>query len=238
MRVTRNKTSNRFCGPAAISALTGVHVDDAARTLRILSHRQAIKGVSASYMTAALAKLGWQALSVPLGVRKGKPTLTQALAGVLRDRKPAKAFLVGITGHWVVIQGRKLYDNRHPEGIFLGECPYRRKRVTHVWAVELVGAQAIPPPPVPMSYRAFAKEVEKLGLTADSNTVDAPNGYVFTGNGIHCSVLTTEDWQAELDYIRQELLPLALCGDLDCDVCQPDGTCCVEEIRSDYGTGE
>jgi hypothetical protein len=139
MILQRNKNSNHYCGPAAIALLTGRHVDDVAYVLREMSGRRAIKGVNNRWMVAALASMGRMALPVPTGaIARGglAPTLTQALAGCLKGRRPDAAFLLIVTGHYVVIQGRKLWDNKHPDGVYLGECPYRRKRVKAVWAVE------------------------------------------------------------------------------------------------------
>lgn len=131
MKILRNKNSNHYCGPAAIALLTGVHVDEAARALRVASGKRAVKGAVNRHMMEALSLLGHFAIPVPVA---SKPTLTQALAGPLRGRQ-AETYLVTLTGHYVVIQGRTLYDNKHPEGVRLTECPYRRKRVRSLFSV-------------------------------------------------------------------------------------------------------
>lgn len=132
MTLLRSAHSNRFCGPAAVALLTGRHVDDAAYALRTVMGRRAVKGTSNPFMVAALDLLGHLALPVPTG---GRPTLTQALSGALRGRKADQAYLVLLTHHYVVIRGRRLYDNKHPQGVWLSECPYRRKRVRALFAV-------------------------------------------------------------------------------------------------------
>jgi hypothetical protein len=140
MTIQRNKTSNRFCGPAALAALAGIHVDEAARMLRLVSGKTAIFGVGHRHKLAALERLGYRVehvLANSLDDRRAgrTPTLTQALAGALRGRQSTQRYLVLITGHYVTIQGRKLVDNKHPEGIALSTCPYRRRRVRGIWAV-------------------------------------------------------------------------------------------------------
>lgn len=213
IKILRNHTSNHFCGPAAIAALTGVHVDDAARVLRNVSGKRAIMGIDARHMLAALKKLGHEPHTL-LPVTTGKrPTLTQALAGVLRDRKPDEAFLVTITDHYVVIKGRRLWDNKHPEGIWLGECPYRRKRVRAIWAVS-AGAQPVTLPPKPMSLSQFTLALDGLGLTTDGEYVDAPEHRRFRQNDTHVLAITGT-YEEMLAQVHQEL-PLEACPE-DCE---------------------
>ena len=138
MTILRSKSSNHYCGPAALAALAGIHVDEAARMLREASGKRAVKGIAVRHVLRALT---WQGLRASTLHSLGgpRPTLTQALRGVLKTRKPREKYLVMITGHFIAIQGRRLVDNKHPEGIALTACPYRRRRVKGVWRIEAGG---------------------------------------------------------------------------------------------------
>jgi hypothetical protein len=233
MQLLRNKTSNRYCGPNALALLTGQHVDDVTRMLRMVSGRPAIKGTHNRHMLAVLERLGFSALPVPLGAgadtRKGKrtscPTLAKALRTVLKDRQASQRFLVVVGHHYVCIQGRKVWDYRdYPEGEFLGSCKLRRCRVTGIWAVSLKGDQPVPPPAKPastaMQRARFIPAIEKLGLEVDADVVDAPRGFVFSGTGNHCRAITGTYAEALEDI--QSILPLVPCTDPDCDMCQEE----------------
>jgi hypothetical protein len=226
MTINRNKNSNRFCGPNALAALTGRHVDDTAHALRIVTKRKAIKGVFNRHMVAALELLGYRATLVPVQrpltavmVHRTKaartaqafPTLTQVLRGALKGRGAAP-YLVNTTGHYVVIRGRMLFDNKHPEGIRLTECPYRRKRVKAIYAVE-AGVPATPLPK-PVTGTQFARAVERLGCTTDGGCVDAPGHHRFDRNGTHCLSITGtyEEMLAQLVEERIVACP----GDCEC----------------------
>lgn len=50
---------NRYCGPAALSALARIDTREAARVLREVSGKAKICGVAERYMVAALARLGF-----------------------------------------------------------------------------------------------------------------------------------------------------------------------------------
>ena len=143
MKVRRREGDNTFCGPAALSALTGRTVDSCVKEVHaargydgFLSgyRRRPVKGMHNWEMTRALARLGFHAR--PMLVC-GKPTI----AGFMRWLKkqpywsPEKRYLINVTGHYVVMRGIKLFDNHNPEGVFFGKYGHRRVRVKHAWEV-------------------------------------------------------------------------------------------------------
>lgn len=139
MTLLRNKSSNTYCGPAALALLTDQHVDAVTYTLRCLRNGRSVRGVYSEQMLEALRLLGHRAVFTPTMSAEHNlygtyPTLTQALRA-LKGRGADDRFLVLITGHYIVLKGRKVFDNKHPEGIWLKECPYRRRRVRGVWKV-------------------------------------------------------------------------------------------------------
>lgn len=134
MQINRYPNSNRFCGPAALAALTGAHVDDAAQALRIATGKRAIKGVRNVEMLKAFALLGHRAVPIPTD-KIHLLTLAGVLRTTLASRGSYQRFLINVTGHYVAVQGRKLWDNKNPEGVFLGAYNHRRVRVKAIWEV-------------------------------------------------------------------------------------------------------
>jgi hypothetical protein len=130
MQVIRSKHSNHYCGPAALSLLTGRHVDDCAATLRRLLNRRRVTFVHVLDMPAALSQMGHNA--TPLSHHG---TTLVGLTRLLRTRTPEQRFLVATTHHYLILCGRKIYDNHNPTGIFFGKYNHRRYRVKFVWEV-------------------------------------------------------------------------------------------------------
>ena len=140
MQVSKNPGDNSFCGPAALSLLTGFHVSLCCHELRLINRKRAIKGCSNGDMTAALLRLGKRVREVPLHpntlcvTKRTRPTLVGAVR-LLKTRTPLQRFLIRTTDHFLVLQGRKVYDNRNPTGVFFGKYSHRRMRVKNVWEV-------------------------------------------------------------------------------------------------------
>jgi hypothetical protein len=153
MKVRRGERSNTFCGPAALSLITGKHVDKCVEQVHEyrdgLGKRRNVRGMSNWEMTWVLGRMGFQ--QSKLNVPKQNPTLVALMRWIKRqDFWDAKnVYLVNVTGHYVVMKGIKLFDNRNPEGVFFGRYEHRRWRVKHVW--EVMRRDACPVPAA--SYR-------------------------------------------------------------------------------------
>lgn len=150
MQVKRNAKSNGFCGPAALSLLTGEHVDDCVAAVREIrkarrpNKRVCIRGMHNLEMLRVLRNLGFQ--YNPLHARPdypvrprskhagNAPTLAQFLRWK-RDRTPSQRFLLCTRNHYLVLRGNKIYDNNNPTGVFIRQYNHRRKRITAVWEV-------------------------------------------------------------------------------------------------------
>lgn len=132
MRVLRREGSNQFCGPAALSLITGRSVDDCVGVLKDVRHSsRAVKGVYNGEMREALTHLGYRMHVLPV---RGRPTLARLLRS-LKERGPENIFLINTTGHYVVLRGRKIFDNKNPEGVFVRQYRHRRARVYASWIV-------------------------------------------------------------------------------------------------------
>ncbi len=133
MKVIRNARSNHYCGPAALSLLTGKSVDEVAAALRERFNRRAIFGVTGVAMREILRQYGHD--PSPVLTDGSRPTLARFLR-MTKDRGPGERFLINVTGHYLVLRGRKLYDNKNPEGVFVRQYAHRRKRVKAAWRIE------------------------------------------------------------------------------------------------------
>lgn len=140
MKVIKNPGDNSYCGPAAISLLTGHHVSLCCHYMRQVTGKRAIRAASNGSMVATLIKMGKRVREVPIHdnrvcqTLRRKPTLV-GLVRLLRDREPHQRFLIRTTTHFLVLRGRMVYDNLNPEGVFFGKYNRRRLRVSHVWEV-------------------------------------------------------------------------------------------------------
>lgn len=147
---------NRYCGPAAVSAITGCTTDEAARLMRQRSGRRAIKGAYHYEVTAALRALGFgfrrrmdlEATAAPPRGKRGRRDMS---LGTLVDRFPGffdrtRAVLIAVTwlrrgrrvGHYLAISGAWWVDNwtRVPQPVASLSGAERSRRVDAVWAVE------------------------------------------------------------------------------------------------------
>jgi len=131
LKVIKNPGDNSYCGPAALSLLTGHHVSLCCYEIRKVTCRRAVKACSNGTMVAVLQRMGKKTTPVTF---RGSPTLV-GLVRRLRARTPAQRFLIRTTTHFLVLQGRRVYDNLNPDGIFFGKYNHRRYRVLAAWEV-------------------------------------------------------------------------------------------------------
>lgn len=101
--------SNGFCGPTAISALTGLDTDAVVALLLELRPflRKNVGGMDACSMGAVLRHLGYRCTE-PTSRSYKKPTLNQWI----KDHEYSltqtdTVYLIGTSDHWVVIQGQQ-----------------------------------------------------------------------------------------------------------------------------------
>lgn len=100
----RGPRSNRYCGPAVISYLTGLDTTDAARLVRKLNPDiTAVKGLHIRPLINTLQTLGFNCR----WMNTQKPTFKQWLRDSKEDRTAGRVWLVATTGHYQLVTGRK-----------------------------------------------------------------------------------------------------------------------------------
>lgn len=129
--VTHGPAYNRWCGPSALSALTGRTTDETSAVLRELTGRRSITGTSNSEILLALRHYG---LSYAWRPVLGRMTL----AAWLRADPPVgdQVMLVSAGRHWQVVTARRfvcgktleIVGHRHPK-------VKRRAIVQYVWRI-------------------------------------------------------------------------------------------------------
>ena len=116
---------NRYCGPGAVSAITGLDTDAAARAIKaaapnVAATAEEIKGTGLGDMIDTFRHLGLETEYAPLGI----PTTYRKLL----DEYDTGVWLVGVykttkSGHWVVVDAERkvVVDN----GAMVSSVPVR-----------------------------------------------------------------------------------------------------------------
>lgn len=123
--------SNSYCGPAVLAYITRTDPDTAAAHFRRWSRKKAIRGVSNELMLFVIKQLGLKpTFALPAAMRK--PTLKQWWLST----EPDGLYVINITGHFIVLDGARVYDNTFREGKAFHVCPYLQRKVRAVWRIE------------------------------------------------------------------------------------------------------
>jgi hypothetical protein len=126
---------NKYCGPAAISAIKGCTTSEAAAMIRAYSGRKSIKGTTIGEVFWALKRSGFD-LRTLLGAEDPNPTLAGWLRNSKAIRTAGRVFLVVVGNHWAVISGRRYVCGQTREIVSVKhERVKRRARVTRVCEV-------------------------------------------------------------------------------------------------------
>ncbi len=124
---------NKWCGPAAVSILTGMPAELAAEWIRIRRGKsgttKGIRGTSYSEVTSALAAAGCRIWTCGFEPNK---TLTHWLKR--RNRKAT--YLVEAGDHYIVVRGNKACCGKVGEVVSVRKIPGRRARVNRVWRIQ------------------------------------------------------------------------------------------------------
>ena len=171
---------NRYCGPSAISCITGMTTGEAARLIRHVGGRKSVKGSSVREVTEALTMCGikseYKSFGMKLNRRTG-PTLAGWLKATVKERTAKRVFLIVAGWHFQLVQGRRivcgiLWD---PTSI-RGKRVKRRARVSNVYELTAESKVTIPsearkPKSVHNSDRSKAQRLAaQLGIEIEIDT--------------------------------------------------------------------
>jgi len=140
MKIHQIHGKHRYCGPCAISAITGYSSDDGARVIREHSGRPYVKGAAQRHVVAALRDFGVQC-ELLYDAPKGKgQTFAQWRKNSVDIRKGGVVFLLVSGWHYQVVSGRKATCGRIREIVSIRDKSLKqRSRVAQVWRLSLTG---------------------------------------------------------------------------------------------------
>ena len=125
--------TNRFCGPSAISALTGMTTGEAARLLRHVSGRSKIMGASTRSVINALRLCGIRAMG---RWTEGKPTLAGWLKAT-HGKRGGRVFLIVAGNHFQLVSGNRYVCGLTKDVVELTHPKVKRRaRVTDVYELK------------------------------------------------------------------------------------------------------
>ena len=125
------KGQNRYCGPAAVSIISGIDTTRAARLLRQVSGKKMICGVHNHHVSAALKRLGYELR--PVQIERG---ITFAHWCINRDS--AALYLISAGNHYSIVQGDRYCCSQTVSLVPVSEAPHRRARMRSLWTVHRV----------------------------------------------------------------------------------------------------
>jgi hypothetical protein len=161
--INRTKGGNRYCGPAAISAVVGCTTDEAARAIRSVSGKPSVRGTSVMNLELAYKLFGVEMNRLehwPLS--RDRPTMAAWLKDSGPERRAGRVFLLQAGEHWQIISGRRFVCGRSVKVVPLDDQHVKRRaRVLAVF--ELLAPNGIVksppqsrPTPVPELFSTFA----------------------------------------------------------------------------------
>ena len=162
---------NRYCGPAVISAVTGMNSGEAARLIRSVSGQRAVRGAHTTHVRRAMKLCGIQSI-----YQRCTPKIT--LAAWLRESKDlrttGRVFLVVAGHHFQLIEGRRYVCGRTRDIVSIKDKQVKhRARVEEVYELVADGKITIPdqarkPKQPANQYRSYIDKMKrKYGFTVE-----------------------------------------------------------------------
>lgn len=142
VKLLKTDAARKWCGPSAVSALTGWSVDEAARWIWERRGRKGTpKGVQGTHRHEIRACLSAAGLgTIRISTRRefnghdDRPTLAEWMRKRGPELRRATVLLV-VGNHYVVVRGRKFVDSGTMTPTSISKAPYRRARVNEAYVV-------------------------------------------------------------------------------------------------------
>ena len=149
IKAVNNSTSdrNRYCGPAVISAVTGMVTGEAARLIRNVSGQRKVTGSYAHHVIRALklCNVGYNSNKFFGYNTKQQPTLAQWLKSSKDIRTSGRVFLIVAGNHFQLVEGRRYVCGRTKDIVSVrSKLVKRRCRVEEVYELCQEGKIKIP----------------------------------------------------------------------------------------------
>lgn len=95
-----------------------------------------VRGVRCSELREVFSARGLKCRDLSWYCSGDKPTLAKWLKIYSNKRRGERPYVLIISDHFIVVRGRKIYDNHNPKGVWLRQFKGRRKRVAQFWWVD------------------------------------------------------------------------------------------------------
>ena len=222
--VNNGKTAadrNRYCGPAVISAVTGMTTSEAARLIRHVGGRKAIKGSTTWEVKRSLELCGIESKRTTFGLTLGRSkgvTLAGWLKATVKERTSDRVFLIVAGWHWQLVQGRRYVCGIVRDVVSIKDKKIKRRaRVAEVYELTSIGkittpSEAIKPKQTTNNFRGKAQRlakkmgmeisIERTGYGDNSYWIDYEGEDDYVDLGViegHCSY----DWYEVLDKLQE-----------------------------------
>jgi len=130
-----------YCGPAALCAITHNPYEDVRTAINQYRGRKlttGVLGLSSVELRGAMRILDVNHSQTKYPMDNPKTGRPPTLAAFLKNRKDdemTRPLVIQLTGHYVVVKGRKFIDNHTIEPVFIRKAPHRRRRVVRYWII-------------------------------------------------------------------------------------------------------
>lgn len=168
---------NRYCGPSAISAITGMNTGEAARMIRHVGGRKSVKGSADWEVRRVLESCGIRSNRETFGLKLGKskgPTLAAWLRHTVKERTAKRVFLIVAGWHYQLVQGRRIVCGILGEPTSIRDKRVKRRaRVAEVFELHSMGNICKPPEaikpkrPVNSDYSTAQRMAKAMNIDID-----------------------------------------------------------------------
>lgn len=124
--------SNKWCGPTAMSAITGFSTDECAAVARMVSGKRAIRGLRWSHLTAALDAMG--VTLVPFAVPQ--PTARAAIDALPETVRQRIVIMCAGNHYMTFLRQTMICPLTHRQLTHINSMPKPRAKVARLWLVE------------------------------------------------------------------------------------------------------
>ena len=172
---------NRYCGPSAISAITGMNTGEAARMIRHVSGRKSVKGSADWEVREVLERCGIRSVRENFGLKLGRskgPTLAAWLRHTVKERTAKRVFLIVAGWHYQLVQGRRIVCGILGEPTSIRDKRVKRRaRVAEVFELHSMGKICKPPEaikpkrPVNSYYNTAQRMLKAMNITIDKDHI-------------------------------------------------------------------
>lgn len=121
---------NKYCGPAAITAVLGIPTHQSSALIRQISGKNSVMGTHFYHLTEVFDFLGVEHEIIHLG--KDRPTFFQFL-----KTYDGALTILGVTGHYITLEGDQWIDNvvKKPQHV---ELYQKKKRVQFIIRIKKI----------------------------------------------------------------------------------------------------